>query len=60
MYLPSKGETWFFIDDSLTLKDFKEQVQAEDKHVTLIMIHNANGRQLSDDTQSLYSLLAGG
>lgn len=50
LYLPSKGETWFFVDDSLTLKDFKEQVKAEDKHATHIQILDANNSELGDET----------
>ena len=36
LFLPSKGDTWFFIDRNLTVTGFKHQCQKEDPSITEI------------------------
>ena len=58
LFLPLRGETWFFIDQKMTLKDFKEQCQEEDSLVTDIkFLDSANKELRNEDALSLYSIL---
>lgn len=58
LHLPLKGETWFFLDQKVTLKDFKEQCQAEDSCVQDLKILDGNKREFrNEEALSLYTLL---
>eukprot|EP00347_Sterkiella_histriomuscorum_P018926 403343635 len=61
LYLPTKGETWFFIDNAITIKEFKNQCQAEDSFLTEVKLLDKNGKEFSnEETETFYNILAHG
>ena len=58
LYLPNRGETWFFIDQKMTLKDFKEHCISEDPLVKDVKFIDQDNKELrNEEALSLYSLL---
>lgn len=61
LYLPTGGETWFFVDKKQTVQAFKEQCQSEDpylKSINLLTHSNGSYTELPNEV-SLYDLLTG-
>ena len=44
IFLPSQGDTWFFIDDKMTMKEFKEECLAEDPKVRSVKFIDTNNK----------------
>jgi hypothetical protein len=58
IYLPSGGETWFFVDKNQTVKDFLNQCKSEDSYLKEINIVGKNHQQVNQDAK-VYDLLTG-
>lgn len=62
VFLPEMGETWFFVDQRTTLKDFKQQCIDEDPRIQnlsfLAQDEQGNIREVkNEESHSLYSAL---
>ena len=49
LYLPLKGETWFFVDNNVTLKGFQDQCKTEDSYLTDVKFYDANGTEYTNE-----------
>jgi hypothetical protein len=55
LYLPSIGETWFFVDQKTSMKEFKDKLILEDKHVKEVKFLDTNKREISnEETENLF------
>jgi hypothetical protein len=60
LYLPSKGETWFFIDSQTTVQGFKDQIKKEDSLIENFDLLDGDRKQIkSNKEDSLYSVISG-
>lgn len=60
VYLPSKGDTWFFIDETTTVEGFKEQIKKEDSLISTLYILDGNKKEIqSKDEANMYSVISG-
>ena len=55
LYLPSIGETWFFVDQRTSMKDFKEKLAQEDQHVKEVKFLDSDKREIgNEETENLF------
>lgn len=58
LYLPSMGETWLFVNPDMSLKEFKDNVKAEDKNVLSFTFLDSNHTEITNEEgQCLYTAL---
>jgi hypothetical protein len=59
LYLPSKGETWFFIDSTTTVQSFKDQIMKEDALIENFDLLDGKREQIKGSSEdSLYSVIS--
>jgi hypothetical protein len=58
LYLPTGGETWFFVEKSLTVGDFLKQLQMEDQYLKEVSLLGKGLQSLSLDSK-VYDALIG-
>lgn len=58
LYLPSMGETWFFVDDQTSVKEFTEQVVNEDKTITEFKVLDSQKKEITASEYSVFDILS--